>query len=33
MPHVIGQPHRIAVLRQFIEYAKGMSQVWHLTRE
>ena len=32
-PHVIGQPHRIAALREFIEYVKGKSQVWFPTRE
>jgi peptidoglycan/xylan/chitin deacetylase (PgdA/CDA1 family) len=32
-PHVIGQPHRIAALREFIEYIKGQSNVWFPTRE
>jgi hypothetical protein len=32
-PHVIGQPHRIAALREFIEYVKGKSNVWFPTRE
>ncbi|MGH7034697.1 MAG: hypothetical protein ACREFL_13275 [Stellaceae bacterium] len=32
-PHVIGQPHRIAALREFIDYAKAASQVWFPTRE
>jgi allantoinase len=32
-PHVIGQPHRIAALREFIEYVKAKSQVWYPTRE
>jgi hypothetical protein len=32
-PHVIGQPHRIAALREFIDYAKGKSQVWFPSRE
>ena len=32
-PHVIGQPHRIQALREFIEYVKGMADVWHPSRE
>ena len=32
-PHVIGQPHRIAALREFIDYVKGKSKVWFPTRE
>ena len=32
-PHVIGQPHRIAALREFIDYAKGKSKVWFPSRE
>jgi peptidoglycan/xylan/chitin deacetylase (PgdA/CDA1 family) len=32
-PHVIGQPHRIAALREFIDYAKGSGKVWWPTRE
>jgi peptidoglycan/xylan/chitin deacetylase (PgdA/CDA1 family) len=32
-PHVIGQPHRIAALREFIEYTKGRSNVWRPSRE
>jgi allantoinase len=32
-PHVIGQPHRIAALREFIEYVKSKSGVWFPTRE
>jgi peptidoglycan/xylan/chitin deacetylase (PgdA/CDA1 family) len=32
-PHVIGQPHRIAALREFVEYVKEQSQVWFPTRE
>jgi peptidoglycan/xylan/chitin deacetylase (PgdA/CDA1 family) len=32
-PHVIGQPHRIAALRDFIDYAKAASNVWFPTRE
>ena len=32
-PHVIGQPHRVAALREFIEYVKGKPQVWFPTRE
>ncbi len=32
-PHVIGQPYRIAALREFIEYVRGKSGVWFPTRE
>jgi peptidoglycan/xylan/chitin deacetylase (PgdA/CDA1 family) len=32
-PHVIGQPHRIAALREFVEYAKTQPNVWFPTRE
>lgn len=32
-PHVIGQPHRIRALRDFIRYAKGFDDVWFATRE
>ena len=32
-PHVIGQPHRIAALREFVEYVKDKPQVWFPTRE
>jgi allantoinase len=32
-PHVIGQPYRIAALREFIDYAKGKPHVWLPTRE
>ncbi len=32
-PHVIGQPFRIRALREFIEYAKGFSDVWWARRE
>jgi len=32
-PHVIGQPHRIAALREFIEYIKSKSKVWFPNRE
>ena len=32
-PHVVGQPHRIAALREFIGYVKSQSQVWFPTRE
>jgi peptidoglycan/xylan/chitin deacetylase (PgdA/CDA1 family) len=32
-PHVIGQPHRIAALREFIEYIKEQSNVWFPARE
>jgi len=30
---VIGQPHRIAALREFVEYAKAQPNVWLPTRE
>jgi allantoinase len=32
-PHVIGQPHRIAALRDFIAYAKAKPLVWYPSRE
>jgi hypothetical protein len=32
-PHVIGQAHRIAALREFIAYVKGRPNVWLPTRE
>jgi peptidoglycan/xylan/chitin deacetylase (PgdA/CDA1 family) len=32
-PHVIGQPHRIAALREFLEYVKRRPNVWLPTRE
>jgi allantoinase len=32
-PHVIGQAHRIAALREFIDYAKAQPNVWFPTRE
>jgi len=32
-PHVIGQPHRIAALREFLDYAAGREGVWFATRE
>ena len=32
-PHVIGQPHRIAALREFIEYVRSKPGVWFPTRE
>ena len=32
-PHVIGQPHRIAALREFIAYVKSRPGVWLPTRE
>jgi peptidoglycan/xylan/chitin deacetylase (PgdA/CDA1 family) len=31
-PHVIGQPHRIGALRDFIEYAKSHEDVWFPSR-
>lgn len=32
-PHVIGQPHRIGALRNFIEYAQSHKDVWLPSRE
>jgi peptidoglycan/xylan/chitin deacetylase (PgdA/CDA1 family) len=32
-PHVIGQPHRIAALEEFLAYVKSKPQVWFPTRE
>ena len=32
-PHVVGVPHRIRVLREFLDYAKGFEGVWWATRE
>lgn len=32
-PHVIGVPHRIRVLREFLGYARGFEGVWWATRE
>jgi allantoinase len=32
-PHVIGQPHRIAALREFIDYVRSKPDVWYPTRE
>jgi allantoinase len=32
-PHVIGQPHRIGALRDFLEYAKASRDVWFPSRE
>jgi allantoinase len=32
-PHVIGQPHRIATLRMFLEYVKSIDRVWFPNRE
>ncbi|HEX2241668.1 MAG TPA: polysaccharide deacetylase [Gammaproteobacteria bacterium] len=32
-PHVMGQPHRAAALRQFIDYAKSHDGVWFASRE
>ncbi|HEY5607629.1 MAG TPA: polysaccharide deacetylase [Alphaproteobacteria bacterium] len=32
-PHVIGQPHRISALREFIDYVKSRPDVWLPTRE
>ena len=32
-PHVIGQPHRIAALREFLDYVKCFPDVWVTNRE
>ena len=32
-PHVMGQPHRIGALRDFIEYAASHQNVWFASRE
>ncbi|HEU4342427.1 MAG TPA: polysaccharide deacetylase [Candidatus Binatia bacterium] len=32
-PHVIGQPHRIAALREFVTYARSHKDVWLPSRE
>ena len=32
-PHVIGQPHRVRAIRDFIRYAKQFDGVWFATRE
>lgn len=32
-PHVIGQPHRIGALREFVEYARSHKDVWFPSRE
>jgi peptidoglycan/xylan/chitin deacetylase (PgdA/CDA1 family) len=32
-PHVAGHPYRIRALREFLEYAKGFTDVWWATRE
>ena len=32
-PHVIGQPHRIAALREFMAYVKAKSHIWFPARE
>jgi allantoinase len=32
-PHVIGQPHRIAALREFLEFVKDKANVWFPSRE
>jgi hypothetical protein len=32
-PHVIGQPHRIAALKEFLSYVKTVPHVWMPTRE
>ena len=32
-PHVIGQPHRIGALREFLQYVQSHKDVWFPTRE
>ncbi len=32
-PHVIGQPHRVGALREFLDYAKSLREVWITNRE
>jgi hypothetical protein len=32
-PHVVGVPHRMGTLVDFLEYAKGHDGVWWTTRE
>jgi len=32
-PHVIGQPHRIGALREFIDHAAARKDVWFPSRE
>jgi peptidoglycan/xylan/chitin deacetylase (PgdA/CDA1 family) len=32
-PHVMGQPHRIGALREFVEYARSRRDVWFPSRE
>lgn len=32
-PHVIGQPHRIRAVRDFLQYARRFPDVWWTTRE
>jgi allantoinase len=32
-PHVIGQPHRIAALKEFLAHAKSIPNVWITNRE
>jgi hypothetical protein len=32
-PHVMGQAHRAAALRNFVEYAKAHKGVWFASRE
>jgi peptidoglycan/xylan/chitin deacetylase (PgdA/CDA1 family) len=32
-PHVTGRAHRIRALREFVEYAKSLPEVWWATRE
>ncbi len=32
-PHVMGQPHRISPLSEFVEYAKSHKDVWFPSRE
>ena len=32
-PHIVGVPHRVRVLREFLEYASSFDGVWWATRE
>ena len=32
-PHVMGQPHRIGALRDFVDYARARAKVWFPSRE
>ena len=32
-PHVMGLPHRVGALREFLKYVKGREGVWYCSRE